>query len=396
MAGGGAAGTGELRPQRVGVQESGSAPPGKRNSNALGMADLRKTIRKKLRRMNRRYRELRLLIKGILSTRHPVQVHIIPIRRCNLACAYCNEYDDYSKPVPKEEMFRRIDRLASFGTTLISLSGGEPLLHPDLEDIIRRIRSHGILAALITNGYLLTRERIEKLNEAGLDHLQISIDNAQPDEVSKKSLKVLDKKLQLLAEYAEFGVVINSVLGGGVANPEDALAVARRARELGLGSSIGVIHDGSGQLKPLSPVERRVFEAVKALRKRPLLGIDYFQVNHFLLTHFQNNIASGRPNHWKCRAGARYLYVCEEGLVHYCSQQRGYPGIPLEKYTREDMRREYYTKKSCAPLCTIACVQQTSFMDFWRDPQTLVPAPAQKPAPAVQSLVQIGPAAAED
>jgi MoaA/NifB/PqqE/SkfB family radical SAM enzyme len=360
------------------------------------MADLRKTIRKKLRRLNRRYRELRLLIKGILSTRHPVQVHIIPIRRCNLACAYCNEYDDYSKPVPKEEMFRRIDRLASFGTTLISLSGGEPLLHPDLEDIIRRIRSHGILAALITNGYLLTRERIEKLNEAGLDHLQISIDNAQPDEVSKKSLKVLDKKLQLLAEHAEFGVVINSVLGGGVANPEDALAVARRARELGLGSSIGVIHDGSGQLKPLSPVERRVFEAVKALRKRPLLGIDYFQVNHFLFTHFQNNIASGRPNHWKCRAGARYLYVCEEGLVHYCSQQRGYPGIPLEKYTQEDMRREYYTKKSCAPLCTIACVQQTSFMDFWRDPQTLVPAPAQKPAPAVQPLVQIGPAGAED
>ncbi len=46
---------------------------------------------------------------------------------------------------------------------------------------------------------------------------------------------------------------------------------------------------------------------------------------------FQNNIADGKPNDWRCRAGARYLYICEDGLVHYCSQQRGYPGIPLSR-----------------------------------------------------------------
>ena len=59
-------------------------------------------------------------------------------------------------------------------------------------------------------------ERIERLNKAGLDHLQISIDNVQPDEISKKSLKVLDKKLQFLAEHADFHVNINSVVGGGI------------------------------------------------------------------------------------------------------------------------------------------------------------------------------------
>ena len=57
-----------------------------------------------------------------------------------------------------------------------------------------------MLAELITNGYLLTPERIRKLDDGGLDHLQISIDNVVPDEVSKKSLKVLDRKLQWLAE----------------------------------------------------------------------------------------------------------------------------------------------------------------------------------------------------
>ena len=75
---------------------------------------------------------------------------------------------------------------------------------------------------------------------------------------------------------------------------------------------------------------------------------------------FQDNIAQGRPNQWRCRAGARYLYICEDGLVHYCSQQRGYPGIPLEKYTVDDIRREYLTEKSCAPHCTVSCVHQVS------------------------------------
>ncbi|HYL94035.1 MAG TPA: radical SAM protein, partial [Alphaproteobacteria bacterium] len=85
---------------------------------------------------------------------------------------------------------------------------------------------------------------------------------------------------------------------------------------------------------------------------------------------FQDNIALGQANDWRCRAGSRYLYVCENGLVHYCSQQRGYPGIPLAEYSVNDLRREYRTKKSCAPNCTISCVHQTSIVDFWRSPQS--------------------------
>jgi len=93
-------------------------------------------------------------------------------------------------------MPRRVDKLAELGTTIITISGGEPLLHPELDSIIRRIRDHGAIATLISNGYLLTPERIRQLNRAGLDYLQISIDNVKPDEVSQKSLKVLDRKLQ--------------------------------------------------------------------------------------------------------------------------------------------------------------------------------------------------------
>jgi hypothetical protein len=63
--------------------------------------------------------------------------------------------------------------------------------------------------------------------------------------------------------------------------------------------------------------------------------------------------------------------VDEDGLVHYCSQMRGVPGIPLEEYGRADIEREYGTKKACAPYCTINCVQRVAVIDNWRSPQTV-------------------------
>src|SRR5262249_4620816 len=204
-------------------------------------------------------REFNFCAKGLRSTDHPILAHIIPMRRCNLACTYCNEYDDSSKPVPIEVMYRRLDKLAELGTTAIIISGGEPLLHPEIEAIIRRIRGHRMLASLITNRYLLTREKIRGLNEAALQYPQISIANVSPDEVSKKSLKVLDKKLGWLSELAEFRVNINSVIGGGVKTPEDALAIGSRAVELGFSTSLGIIHDGLGTLKPLKGAERDIY-----------------------------------------------------------------------------------------------------------------------------------------
>lgn len=301
---------------------------------------------------------------AVARTSHPILAHIIPMRRCNLACTYCNEFDDSSKPVPVEEVHRWTDRLAELGTSIITISGGEPLMHPQLEAIIAHIRKRRMLAGLISNGYLMSRKRIRSLNEAGLEHLQISIDNVQPDNVSMKSLKVLDKKLVYLAECADFKVNINSVLGSGIRNPEDALQIGRRAVELGFTCTVGVIHDNVGHLKPLSSREIEIFHQLKAMGKR-----GYSRINRY----FQENLAKGKPNSWRCRAGARYLYICEEGRVHYCSQQRGYPGVPIEDYTDEDIRREYLTEKSCAPYCTISCVHQASVPDFWRDPQTGAP-----------------------
>src|SRR5207245_6804174 len=327
------------------------------------MSSSQKTLRRRLNDLRRKVRGAREMLRALASTDHPLLAHIIPIRRCNLPCTYCNEFDDFSQAVPTETMFQRVDKLAELGTSVITISGGEPLLHPELDAIISRIRKNGTISGLITNGYLLVAERIQRLNQAGLEWLQISIDNVAPDDVSKKSLKVLDKKLQLLAEHAEFHVNINSVVGGGVHNPQDALVIGKRAVELGFSSTVGIIHDGEGQLQPLGAQERRVYQEMKSMEKRSFTRVNAFQ----------DNIALGRPNQWRCRAVARYLYVCEDGLVHYFSHLRGDLGFPLEQYMLADIRREFVTEKSCAPHCTVSCVHQVSIFDSWRAPQQPAP-----------------------
>ena len=244
-----------------------------------------------------------------------------------------------SQPVPIDRIERWVDRLAELGTSVVACSGGEPLLHPQLERLIRRVRDRGMIAGLITNGYLLSEKRIESLNEAGLDFLQISIDNVEPDAVSKKSLRLLDGKLEWLSRYAEFDVNINSVLGAGISNPEDARTINET------GDAARLLHldrhhprRRAAPLKPLGPAEREVWDEVSG----QVNGLRQLLKNLYTgIRGFQQNLADGKPNDWRCRAGARYFYVCEEGLVHLCSQQRGYPAIPLERYGVEQLRREF-------------------------------------------------------
>src|SRR5450432_1448993 len=241
-----------------------------------------------------------------------------------------------SRPVPLDDVLARIDALARLGTQIVTLTGGEPLTHPSHDAIIARIRAHGMVATTITNGFLLTAKRIEGMNAAGLQELQISIDGLKPDAISKKTLKSLAGKLKLLSQHARFHVNINSVLGISEERTQDALVVAQAAKDLGFSHTVGVLHDAEGTLAPLSATQRRVYDQLMGK------GSLAHRINYLM---FEKNLMAGKPNAWRCRAGARYLYICEDGLVHYCSQQRGAPGTPLMEYGAADIAREYKTAK---------------------------------------------------
>jgi len=128
---------------------------------------------------------------------------------------------------------------------------------------------------------------------------------------------------------------------------------------------VGILHDSEGQLRPLAADYLAIYQ--------DLLEPDQKMFAFAQYDRFQRNIARGLPNRWHCSAGGRFLYICEDGLVHYCSQQRGQPGIPLERYTRADLEREAATEKPSAPFCTISCVHQTAMLDSFRqDPRQVL------------------------
>jgi MoaA/NifB/PqqE/SkfB family radical SAM enzyme len=305
------------------------------------------------------------------SAAQPVVANVVVTRRCNLSCTYCNQYDQVSNPVPTAELKRRIDELARLGTLGITFTGGEPLMHPEIAELVRYARTRSRVVTVNTNGLLVTPKVIDAFNQAGLDYLWMSIDNLQPDEVSAKSLRTLDLKLRWLAERARFSVTINSVVGAGVRNPDDAFEIAKRARELGHHSTVGIVHEAGGHLVQLNQQNKDVYYKIQKLnQKTGIFGFAQYD-------SFQANLVRGVANDWHCVAGGRFLYICEEGKVHYCSQRRGEPGIPLEQYTTEMVLAEGARKKMCAPFCSINCVQQVSYLESFR----------QNPGAAIQAMI---------
>ncbi len=285
----------------------------------------------------------------------PFLAQMVVIRRCNLTCTYCNEFDETSDPVPLEVLRERVDKLKELGTFSLEFTGGEPMMNPHINDIIRYARSksfHKVM--MISNAYLMNEKKVKALNDAGLMELQVSVDGVLPNEITVKVLKPMLPKLRMLAKTAKFKVVLSAVLGA--TSPEEALTVVETAKEFGFRPRVLVLHDGTGQMH-LDEAGQAAFAKVKEM-----LGGRRFREAH----DYRERILQTGHAPFKCRAGSRYLYVDEFGDVHWCSQTRGVFKKPLLEYTREDLKTQFYTKKTCADACTIGCVRTQSAYDEWR------------------------------
>src|SRR5215475_4175067 len=284
----------------------------------------------------------------------PFLAHIVIIRRCNLSCGYCSEYDKVSDPIPVEVLEKRLRKLRSLGTFGISLTGGEPTLHPSLPQLIRKCRELGFFrTGMISNGFLLRPDSIEALNEAGLQEMQISIDGVEANDTTQKVLSNLKKRLRWLREHARFRVIVSGVLGGCPAgNEEEVLAFAK---QMGFIPRVLLLHDSEGQLKP-SNGEVKTFE--KIVRQLPKTVVDF--------SNYRKRLVREGSAPFKCRAGSRYLYIDEYGNVNWCSQTRTVWSKSLMDYTTSDLREQFYRYKACHVTCTLGCARSASQLDNWR------------------------------
>jgi MoaA/NifB/PqqE/SkfB family radical SAM enzyme len=296
------------------------------------------------------------LVSAALDRDRPLITHLVITRRCNLSCGYCFEYDKTSQPVPLAVLKGRIDHLAKLRSVFVTLTGGESLLHPQAAELVAYVREQGMMPFLNTNGYLLTKKVIEDLNAAGLYGIQLSIDNAVPNAVSKKSLKLLMPKLRLLKKHATFHVRINTVIGSSP--PAEALEVAKAVTAFGFHSNISLVREESGALAPPTAETRAAYDQIRAIGKSRLPSFMDDTYTQTLLDH--------GTMEWKCRAGARTFLVDEFGLTHLCQPRASKADKPLLEYTVEDIRAAFDAPKSCAATCPISYAHHASKLDGWR------------------------------
>ena len=286
----------------------------------------------------------------------PFHAQLVVTRRCNLSCGYCSEFDDHSDPVGYELLRQRIDKLAELGTLSLELTGGEPLMQPRLLDLIAYASSHRhrfVQRKVITNAYLLNADKVKRLNDAGLTHMQISLDGVETNEVTVKVLRPLRPKLAAVAAHARFKVTLSAVVGA--APSHEVIEIVDFAEQHGFRPRVLLLHDAGGQIQ-LTSEQLALFRDVQRR-----LG------NRFEEAHdYRGRLMNGRSAPFRCRAGARYLYVDEFGDVVWCSQTRNLFRKPLSQYGPADLAEQFRTRKPCNETCTVGCVRNDSKLDEWR------------------------------
>ena len=301
----------------------------------------------------------------VLFRRAPIEAQLIVTRRCNLSCGYCSEYDKISETIPLDVLKRRIDALHGLGVVNIALLGGEPLLHPDLPEIVA-YGSRRAQVSITTNGFLLTEALIRRLNAAGLANMEVSVDAVRADRTGyiQKCLKTIGPKLGLVRQFAQFDAFVNMVL---CEQTREAFGEAiRELHELGFVVTIDLLHDSHGTIQIGGETYQDLWKQWYVDRTpQACLDQDYGA-----------ELIAGRRPAWRCRAGSRFLYVDEFGLVQFCSAQRGRLNKPLADYTRRDLRAQARTYKGCERGCALLCVYRVSALD-------------NRPLHAVASLVRM-------
>jgi MoaA/NifB/PqqE/SkfB family radical SAM enzyme len=246
----------------------------------------------------------------------------------------------------------RIDALHRLRAVNISLLGGEPLLHPKIDQIVE-YTNHQSQVSITTNGFLVSDKLIERLNEAGLDNMQVSIDTLYPDTSGyiQKSVKSIAPKLRRLKKLAKFDVHVNVVL---CENSKDMFKTTlSEIQKFGFFVSVSLVHDERGMIEIGGSEHLELWEH-HFKKCSPFTFIEY---------EYGKQLLQGKRPKWQCRAGARYLYIDEFGNVQYCSTQRGRLNKPITKYTKDDIRINSHNHKGCESGCSVFCVYQLSQID---------------------------------
>ena len=290
-----------------------------------------------------------------LVDRKPLQCSLYVTDRCNLDCAYCTEYDN-SRPHPSLDNLKKwIRKIRELGTMRIALVGGEPLVHPNIVEIVRYCRELGFATSLTTNGFLLTPKLVTELEDAGLQVMQISVDRMTPSPITKKSFKTILPKLDYFRN-SRISLHITGVICA------DTLPESRAVLETGLSrgipTEVRLVHaDPLNRFRvdrgPREELERFIDSMIERKRRGEKIHTSE------AILKYQRSLLRGERVEWTCMAGYKLFFVSAQGKFWICSM------VHTDKHimdvTLDDLYANY-RKKSCQEGCGVYCAVSASLL----------------------------------
>ncbi len=279
----------------------------------------------------------------------PIQCSLYVTDRCNLDCGYCTEYDNSQRHPPLEVIRRRLQHVRDLGVIRVAFVGGEPLLHPDIVQMVAYARELGLATSLTTNGFPLTAKLIDELAAAGLEVMQISVDRMTPTATTRKSVKSVARRIEMVAR-SSIKLHITGVLCADTI--DESLQVVEYGLKLGVPTEVRLVHSGPDGLMRVAPGERqRLREVLEWMRRQKRAGAKIHTTDALL--QYQLDLLDGRPrDDWTCAAGYKIFFVSAKGKFMECSMR------PTERdlleMTIEEMRT-YFHKKDCQAGCGVYC-----------------------------------------
>ncbi len=290
-----------------------------------------------------------------LFDQKPLQCSLYVTDRCNLDCGYCTEYDN-SRPHPKlEDLKKWIKKIRDLGTMRIALVGGEPLVHPDIVEIVRYCRELGFATSLTTNGFLLTREKVKQLEEAGLQVMQISVDRMTPSAITKKSFKTVLPKLDFFKD-SKISLHITGVICADTLSESEAVLETGLSR--GIPTEVRLVHaDPLQRFRVARGSKEELEKFIDSMIERKRRG-EKIHTNEAIL-RYQKSLLRNEPVEWTCAAGYKLFFVSAQGKFWECSMKHSDKHIM--DVTPEDLLANY-RKKPCQEGCGVYCAVSTSMV----------------------------------
>ena len=290
-----------------------------------------------------------------LFDRKPLQCSLYVTDQCNLDCAYCTEYDN-SRPHPSiDDLKKWVRKIRELGTMRIALVGGEPLVHPDIVELVRYCRELGFATSLTTNGFLLTRKLVAQLEDAGLQVMQISVDRMTPSAVTKKSFKTILPKLDYFRD-SKISLHITGVICADTL-PESQ-AVLETGLSRGIPTEVRLVHaDPLHRFRVDRGAREELERFIDSMIERKRQG-EKIHTSEAIL-NYQRSLLRSEHIEWTCAAGYKLFFVSAQGKFWICSM------VHTDKHimdvTLDDLYANYH-KKSCQEGCGVYCAVSASLL----------------------------------